>query len=230
MRKIGLFVTAFLISSQVVAMDKDVKHFNFVTPVVEEVEVSQAEGLDIMLDLEVQRFEKSLKEVIAIVDGVIALGDKIWKVVEAGRPVSNTNMMSTIDILPLTEQAQPAAFYELTDWYAPKIKKYNVTYKNLYGSKVVNFSFVIVSQAGGKFNGKGAYLTNVALRASSVDVSWGYTVNAESELLGISNTGSKENPVAGATLRLSYNVKTVLKESKVEDYYFVDGLGQISKL
>ena len=86
---------------------------------------------------------KNLGEVIMVVDQLIALGKKIWVIIEAGRPVVNTNL-PVVHVLP-REAGQDGSLYDLSGWNAPKAIGYRVTYKNLYGMEVIAFTYSIVN-------------------------------------------------------------------------------------
>jgi len=108
--------------------------------------------------------------------------------------------------------------------------KFKVTYKNGFGSEVVSFTYNINMSYGGQFQGKGAYITHAQIVPENVTVAWGYTFNAQMSLVGLTNLGTEENPIAGATLQLSYSVKTVLKEDKNNMTIFIAGNGTIQQM
>jgi hypothetical protein len=83
---------------------------------------------------------------------------------------------------------------------------------------------------GGKFAGKGAYITNAQIIPENINVVWGYTFNAKMSLVGLTNLGTDEEPIAGATLVLSYSVSTVLREDKNNMTIFISGDGTIQQM
>jgi FKBP-type peptidyl-prolyl cis-trans isomerase 2 len=50
------------------------------------------------------------------------------------------------------------------------------------------------------------------------------------KVVSIINRGTKNSPVAGATLQLSYNVATIIQEDRNNVSYFIQGDGQIGQL
>ena len=172
-----------------------------------------------------------LDETILVVDKLIALGTKIWNIVEKGKPVVYTEYIPSISVLPVLEGGQDAdAFYDMTGWSFPKTKIYEVIYKNVYRMTVVKFKYAVTFQYGGSYLGAGDYLTAASVTPVTLDVAWGYTFNASSFLDTITNHGSTDFPVAGATLGVSHTVKTILKEITTTSKFHISGDGQIMQL
>lgn len=179
--------------------------------------------------LELPKAGSPVGEVITTVDDIIALGQRIWKIVDAGRPVINTKMSSMISILPHLEGENPSQ-YQMSNWSAPAAKSYRVSYKNGFNSEVVAFTFTIYFQYNGQYQGAGQYITNLKVQATEVYTAWGFDFDATSELVGIANVGSMENPIASATMQISYIVKGKINESRSVQSLYVDGAGNIKLL
>jgi hypothetical protein len=78
-------------------------------------------------------------DIISVMREIIAFGKEIYKIVEAGKPVINTNY-APISVLPLdTEFGKDITPMKLSRWQAPKFVKFKVTYKNGYNADVVSF-------------------------------------------------------------------------------------------
>lgn len=171
-----------------------------------------------------------LSQVAIVIDGLIAIGKKIWPIIEAGRPVVDINMGKGVSIIPYKNgDNYDATFYEMENWSMPKFKKYNVTYKNGFGSKVISFDYTVHYQYGGALNGKGKYLAGVNISASNVTVAWGFNFQATSQLVQISNHGARDNQIAGGTFAINYTAKTVVKTISSSDTFHVTGTGEITK-
>ncbi len=182
-------------------------------------EEKSAESLDKM----------DLGQIIIATDQLIALGKKIWTIVEAGKPVVNTNMAQPISVLPKIE-GDNIAFYNMEGWSTPKVKSYRVSYKNGFGSEVIAFTYTVYFQHGGSYEGKGQYLTSVNVEASEVYVSWGFKFDATSSLIGIANQGSVNNPVASATISVAYKATSWFSDVSTGESFFVNGRGELVKL
>lgn len=175
-------------------------------------------------------FDKNLGEVIMVVDKLIALGKKIWTIIEAGKPVVNVNMGAPISVLPRTEDGDAVAFYDMDSWNMPMAKTYKVEYKNGFGMNVIAFDYTVNFQYGGKYNDKGAYITGLNVQASNTTVSWGFNFDAKSQLMSIVNHGSKDSPVAGAMIRIDYTAKSVFRQISTSESFHVNGLGKIQAM
>lgn len=164
---------------------------------------------------------------IMTINQLIALGEKIYKIIEKGKPVVNTSY-APISVLPTDENNNSVNIMHLANWSAPKAATYTVKYVNGFNMSVVEFDFTIIFSYGGTYQGKGKYITAAQIIPKTVSVAWGYNVSATMKLDGIMNNGSTENVVAGALLRMDYQVKTVVKEERKNLTFFINGLGQLT--
>jgi hypothetical protein len=172
-----------------------------------------------------------IDEVVMYVDGIIAIGKKVWPIIEAGRPVINTaGIQPTINVLPrLDNGVTHAELYDMANWSAPKVVSYRVSYKNLFGNEVIGFTYTIYFQYGGNYQGVGKYITGLAVQASEVYAAWGFNFDASSELVNVANIGSALNPVASAIVRVSYKGRG-LNELRNQQSFYVDGNGTMKLL
>lgn len=166
-----------------------------------------------------------LKELEVQIDTIINIGQKIWAIVEKGKPVVNVEVKSA--------SAMPAGikgWQQLTGWQMPRSSTYRVHYTNLFGMNVVDFSYRVMFTYGGSYNGKGHYVTGATILPAALDVAWGYSFKAGVEIPTVVNMGSSEDPVGGVQLNVNWVVGTVLKHSQTRASYFVDGLGRLQEL
>lgn len=191
---------------------------------IEVTEVTEKEPVDEFL-----YSDKNLGQVIMSIDKLIALGKKIWKIVEAGRPVVQTEFAPTVSVLPNVESPK-TAFYEMENWSMPRVKSYRVVYKNLLGMEVVSFTYGVYYQYNGTYKGKGRYLTGVNVDARDVKVAWGFEFNASSSVVAIMNRGSSSNPNAGVTIRINYLAKSVLREIRSSETFHLTGKGEFAAI
>lgn len=232
-------VLALLVATSANAQGLDPKHLTFGQPRIQEVE-SEAYSF-------IQPFEKvetnfedcngvdgigvnsedaiSLDEANIFLDVIINMGQKIWNIVEAGRPVVNirTDMANAL----------PQGLFcwaHLSGWTPTQSKVYRVTYENLYGIEVVDFAFRVVYTTGGNLNGKGKYITNTTVIPAMLNVAWGYTFNALTEVPTVFNSGTKEDPVAGMQLNIKWQINTVLLHNEQTEVFYVGGDGALKHL
>lgn len=171
-------------------------------------------------------------EITMILDGLLAIGTKVWPIVEAGKPVINTSgIVKSISVLPDFNGADPKReFYEMSNWSVPKAESYRVSYKNKFNSEVVGFTYTVYFQYNGSYNGVGKYITNLKVQASNTSASWGFKFNAKSELIGIANVGTMKNPIASAIIQVSYTSKSIINEVRSSQSFYVDGNGKMKLL
>lgn len=178
-----------------------------------------------------EKSDKTLGEVIMVVDQLIGLGKKIWPIIEAGKPVVNTTFTPAISILPRVEgEPHDVAFYNMANWEAPRQKSYNVDFKNGWGMNVISFSYNVSYQYGGSYEGKGRYLTGVDVSASNISVSWGFNFDATSNLVSMANRGAQDDPIASATIKIQYEASSVLRNIQSTQSFHVTGDGDIQQL
>ncbi len=171
----------------------------------------------------------ALNSIIMVIDKLIAIGQKIMPTIEKGRPVVSNNPMAAVSVLPRTDQ-KDFVVHEMGNWSIPKTAIFKVSYVNGLNSKVVEFNYAVTFQFNGTHKGKGKYLNGIRVSPKNINVSWGFDLDASSQLIAISNVGTEENVVAGATLEIVYTVKNWTKNITTADSFFVDGRGQIYRL
>ncbi|MFA6239188.1 MAG: hypothetical protein WC635_17750 [Bacteriovorax sp.] len=172
---------------------------------------------------------KSLDSIILIVEKLIAIGQKIAPLIKEGRAVITNNPMAVVSVLPRTE-AKDAVLYDMGGWSVPVAKHYKVAFVNGFNSEVVTFVYSITYQYNGSVNGKGRYLTGIRASARNISISWGFDLDASSQLLQISNVGTQQDVVAGATLEMSYTVKNWTKNITTNTSFHITGDGRLYKL
>lgn len=167
----------------------------------------------------------SVDETAVIFDKLVLFGQKIWKIVEAGKPVANFSTQRA-DILPQgTKEWQT-----LSGWQYPTSKRFERVIRNKWGADVVTFRYRIVYNWGGSLNGKGAYLMGVTVYPEVVNVAWGWSFNATASIPTIMNAGTTENPTAAAEILISSSVRTPLTSLDNTESYYVRGDGAFADL
>jgi hypothetical protein len=170
-----------------------------------------------------------LDSVIMIVDKLIAIGQKIIPNIKNGAPVVTNNSMASVSVLPRSENKDQVV-HDMSDWSIPVSKHYKIVFGNGFGSDVVSFIYSISFQYNGNVHGKGKYLTGIRASARNITIAWGYDIDASSQLIQISNVGTPENVIAGATLEMTYTVKNWSKNITTSKGFFVTGDGKLYKL
>ena len=156
---------------------------------------------------------------------VIKMGEALWQIVAANKPVVSIQT-PLVHVLP----AGAECWMDLQGWEGPKVAKYDVVYKNMYGMKVINTSFRVVYYAKGNFDGRGSFISNATVLAGQVDVMWGFNFAAAVESGSVMNVGTSAQPVAGLPLTLKWQTKNVLKDSQGSVVLFLTGDGKIKSV
>lgn len=157
-----------------------------------------------------------------VLDQIVNIGKWIWDLVQKNKPAVSYQVNKA--------QAMPknvANWAELQSWQPPRTAAYTASYKNAYGSEVVRFKFRVFYLYGGNLDGKGAYLANVSVIPDELNVAWGYSFDAKVEVPEVVNVGTKENPMAGMTVQLTWSVDTMLKHAQSTVVFFITGDGAI---
>lgn len=168
-------------------------------------------------------------EITMILDGLLAIGKKIWPIIDAGRPVINNKLIPATSILPHLENPM-GVLTQMANWSIPKARSYRVSFKNGFNSEVVGFTYTVYFQYNGSLNGVGKYVTNLRVQASQIYMAWGFNFDAVSELVGIANVGTAEAPVASGIIQVDYAVKGLINETRSSQSFYVDGTGNIQLL
>jgi hypothetical protein len=158
---------------------------------------------------------------VVILDQVVNLGQKMWKLVEENKPVVDWKEPPRATALPKGLEN----WTQLQGWQNPQARVYRVAFKNLYGVEVVNFKYRVSFTPGGNLKGKGGYLANVSVVPAELSVAWGYKFNASAEVAEVLNAGTQEAPVAGLEVLVRWQVDTVLKHDRGTGAFFVRGDG-----
>ncbi|MDX6769958.1 MAG: hypothetical protein SF051_10530 [Elusimicrobiota bacterium] len=173
-----------------------------------------------------------LRPVLGDISEIIRVGREIWSIVEANRP--------QVDVSNEYWSAVPRGLESWTDlegWDAPKGTTYRLTAKNLYGMTMVDVTFSVLRRTGGSYRDasdrvRGEFLTGVTVEPLSVTVGPGYRLDltAHMDPQSIGNVGTRENPIASMTPRVSWRIRTVIKDSQGRSLYYLTGDGQFREL
>lgn len=170
---------------------------------------------------------RPLQDVLVSIEQIVNIAQKIWKIVEANRPVANIESKYAT--------AYPAgvtAASQLSGWSRPKGYTYGFYAENLYGGVMINAKYKVAFTYGGAYKGKGKFITGAAVIPTMAEVGWGYKfyMNAAVPDSTITNTGTEADPVAAMQLKVSWKIATILKESDGTSVYYMDGTGYYQEI
>lgn len=222
----SLFIACMTLSS-VPAFSQDLD----ATTVVTSVEITRIGNIEDRAVVELPKLPLNpVDEVAMYIDSIIAIGKKVWPIIDAGRPVINTSgVQSSLSILPRIEGTR-SELHSMANWSAPKVISYRVSYKNYFGSEVIGFTYTVFFQYNGSLQGKGKYITSLKAQASNISASWGFDFDVTSELVSVANVGTDADPVASAILQVGYKARGLLNEQQSVHSFYVDGNGTMKSL
>lgn len=166
-----------------------------------------------------------LLEAGIMIDQIVNIGQKVWDIVEKGRPVASAKMKAA--------SAMPKGvknWAQMSGWKTPNSKSFRIVYKNKYGVEVVDFTYRVLFTYGGGFKGVGKYVTGAMIIPADLTVLWGWNFSSNVVIPTIVNVGTSEDPVAGIQMDVYWKVETVLFNHQRRNSYFVNGLGALVTL
>jgi len=170
---------------------------------------------------------RKIGETLVIIDQIINIFTKVWDIVQQNAPVVNINTTYAA--------AMPqgiTAWNQLAEWRKPKAYLYSFYAENLYGTKTVDIKYKVIYTSGGKYRGKGQYLTGVTIIPAGVNVAWGYRFSLAAAVPDstITNVGTSKDPLAALQVKLDWKISTVLKESNGTSVYYIQGDGYYEEI
>jgi len=219
-----LLLITLLINTQfsVAAYEREVPELDDVTHYIEEVATP-----DEVLE-EIKRLNQPApapSEEIVLIEEIINLGEKIWKIIEANKPVVNVSHHYA-NALPKGVRGSE----DLEGFSDVQFKSYRMFGKNLYGIVVYDVTYTLLHRYGGTYQRRGRYLENVTVLPHKVDVLWGYTVNFGINNVFTVNSGSQDEPIASLLMESQLKVSTVIKHSEVTSTFQFRGDSPAVKL
>jgi len=161
-------------------------------------------------------------DAIPVLDQMINIGQKIWKIIADNKPV--------VDVKTQYATALPKGLSGWTDlggWHPPVGTIYEMEAKNAYGMQMIHLRYQVLRTYGGSYQGKGRYLTAVTVEPLLVEVGWGYHFSMDATVpdSSIVNVGTSADPVAGMMATLNWHISTVIKDSQGQGLYYLQGDG-----
>jgi hypothetical protein len=174
---------------------------------------------------------RNVGEVIAMVDQLVALGTKVWGIIEKGKPTYNMALQNPINVIPkITDDngiVTDSTFYSMYGWSAPTVATHRVEYKNGFGMVVASFDYQVHYQHGGSYDGKGSYVAGLTVTAKNINVRWGFNLDAAARLISITNRGTQDDPIAGATIEVRHKVHTITSAHETAESFHLTGTNEL---
>ena len=165
-------------------------------------------------------------EVIAIAKEIVALGEQVYTLVQKGKP-SNTTSFTPINIVPKDPISKEIVDpLDMENCSFPVQKKF-ATKMMTGGVEVVRFEYMVLYTYNCSYNGTGKYIQNAIVQPVSVKTGYGWDFNASMKLQGITNHGTKAQPVVGAILTIKYSMNSWRMAFERNDTVHISGNGEL---
>jgi len=216
---VALQAVSFAAPQKLLVDSEGITHFREILPTPEPVKENVRKTLRLKSLARSQKpaseddFSESLDQTGVLIDKIINLGQKVWSVIEKGRPMVNINYHYA--------NALPAGVRpgELEGFSPLQFQSVRHTGVNFYGATVYDVTYTLAHRFGGRFDGVGAYIEGATVLPQDVEVLWGYTVNMNVESVSTVNIGTRENPVASLAMETLLSVKTVLQDVQMRNIH-----------
>ncbi|KAL0238912.1 hypothetical protein PCE1_004603 [Barthelona sp. PCE] len=149
---------------------------------------------------------------------VVAIGEKVYDIVEKGKPVTESKMGSISCVPPHLKD-------DIFSMFGARSTsgRCTIRFKNIYSLTVARFDLRIE----GYYNlqtseHRGYYIRDAAVRLSSFECMWGYTCKA-SVKNSVINIGGSSTPTCEASMLFDYHVSTVLKHGAYSSTFRLNG-------
>ncbi len=153
------------------------------------------------------------------IGAIINIAKQVWTIIEKNKPVANISS----DYATAVPQGVTNMMEDMSHFSELQSQSYEWIGKNLFNGEVFNVRYTVVNQYGGRFKGKGAYLTSVGIIPSHVKVAWGWKLDFNVRNVAVTNLGSVEEPIASIALDLQMKAKSPLTDVTDTRLYQVRG-------
>ena len=148
----------------------------------------------------------------------VNLAKEAWSFIAENKAVSN--------VASFFGNALPSGVktsMELYGWQEPVQSNGAAEWRNSYGMLVGRIDYTLSFIPGGKVEDSkgniGLYLDRITILPTQVYVMWGYTADCTASISSITNVGTKEAPIAAATIDLTFKFSALSSDSIVKSYY-----------
>eukprot|EP01086_Lenisia_limosa_P015496 TRINITY_DN49_c0_g2_i1.p1 TRINITY_DN49_c0_g2~~TRINITY_DN49_c0_g2_i1.p1 ORF type:complete len:225 (+),score=83.53 TRINITY_DN49_c0_g2_i1:15-689(+) len=166
----------------------------------------------------------SYKPLVGEVDPTVIINTakEVWKFIEDNKPVVHTNS-TYADGIP----KGITSWDQLENWSRPKHQTWLIKATNTFGMEILHFEFTIQFVYGGSYNGTGKYITDATILMSRLEVTWGFTFDADVSVSKVHNRGTKAEPIASMTINLHHTLDSTVKHIEGTESFYLDGEGNM---
>lgn len=192
---------------------------------VEDFEVNHMRTFSTVID-DLGDLMNPLNQAEIVIDKIINMGQKVWNIIEKGKPVVNYQQY-TASALPQGVQT----WQQMQGW-AGKSMTQEISVINGFGSEKVKFTYRLVFFYNGTTaQGAGKYIGYATIEPANLNVGWGgYKFNAQVSVPAVFNMGTIENPVAAMKIQIKYTTDTIVQHEESTDSFVITGSGKVQAL
>ncbi|MBI4676159.1 MAG: hypothetical protein HY748_01110 [Elusimicrobia bacterium] len=118
----------------------------------------------------------------------------------------------------------------LCQWSPAEGDRFEFETKDLLGRPAVRVTYQVTRITGGRYAGKGRFLTGVSVLPIRIEAKAGYKASMEAEVLAVNNVGTARDPVAAIVLAARWRVRGQGREHAGASVFLVRGDGLFSQL
>ena len=222
----AVFPRAVFTKEEVAYSRQDPKYFTINPASVNLILLGTTEAPDTSY-VQMKEQPRDLNGILVSIDSIVNIAEKLWKIVEANKPVVGIDSKYAVAYPQGITSAS-----QLNSWSRPKVSSYAFYAENLYGGVMINCRYKVAFSYNGRYKSTGRYLTAVAVIPEVAEVAWGYKffMSAAVPDSTITNVGTSSAPVAAMQLKLSWKMSSVLKEMDGTSVYYIQGDGNIAEI
>ena len=161
----------------------------------------------------------------SLLTDLFLIGEKIWKIVEDGKPVSNFESQKA-DVVP----RNAGNWENLSGWQPQTFRRFERVLKNGFGNPILTFRYRVVYQWGGQHEGRGRYLMGISVIPEVIEVGWGWNFQVSVSIPTIYNSGTSGDPLAAAQIVITTKLQSPLTSLQTSETYEVRGDGTFRNL
>lgn len=156
---------------------------------------------------------------------IVNVGRDRWKVVEDNKALPSSGRRFAAAV-----PESLGDWRRLCQWSPPESDEFGFQVPDLLGGAAVDATYAIVRTAGGRYGGKGRFLTGVSVMPVRIEVKAGYKLSMEAEVLAVNNIGAPQDPIAAIALAVRWRVTSLTADRQGAAVYYVRGDGAFMEI
>jgi hypothetical protein len=114
---------------------------------------------------------------------------------------------------------------ELVGWKMPVTRSFEKNFINGFNQTVISFKYKVHYTYGGTYKGTGAYLSDITVETTDLQIAYGYKFNVTASVPNVINVGTVKDPLAAAELHLDMKIDSLVKHQELSTDFYIQGDG-----